>query len=368
MKFQHLQLAQNHMATTFRFTVSVPEHKLAHAEILLRDCHALVSRLESELSEFIPSSPVARLNSAAPGARVAVPPSVIELLELGDNIRERTDGAFDCTAKSRDFSAGQRRVEWDELRGEAWTNAAGTHVGFGAIGKGYALDEVRRRLEREGFTDYLLNAGGSSILISGFAAPNLPWQWAWSWRRDEDGDCVGFELTHASGVAVALGVSGLMEQGKHLLDPRTRQPVAGMRSALVAHDSAACADALSTALFVLGWDEGMKRVPDEISQPAVAVIDADEVPAWNGVFQRLWGAPGATLSAFLAVFFLSCLSALPAFAQDGEQAVDLSELGLSTFQPYNTERNPWWILLPVAVLWVVMLHLPFPWNKKKAKR
>ena len=367
MKFQHLRLSQKHMATTFSFTVSVRADSVARAERTLQRCHAFVARLESELSEFLPDSPVARLNSAAPGSRIAAPDSLLEVLELSETVRQRSGGAFDCAAKSRVGAPG-KRVEWSRASGEAWTVAPGTHIGFGAIGKGYALDQVRRELACDGFHDYLLDAGGSSIVLSGFAAPELPWEFGWSWRRDADGDLVGIGLEHATGETIALGVSGLMEQKRHLLDPRRGVEAGGLQSALVAHPSAALADALSTALFVLGWDEGMSRVTDGLAEPALAVVDAQEVPAWNGIFQKLWGSPMGSALAGLAIWLMT--SAVPALAQDAttDEAVDLELLGLSTFTPYIMERNHWWILFPVAVLAAVALHLPFSWNKRKARR
>lgn len=367
MQFRHVQLAQNHMATTFTFTVSAAEKDLARADRVLSEAHRMVTRLERELSEFLPTSAVARLNRAATGERVAAPASLLELLDRCEALRERTRGAFDCTAKTRGGKAGAARVAWDEASGEAWMLLPGTHVGFGAIGKGYALDRVRALLEREGFSDFLLNAGGSSIVLSGFAAPGLPWSWAWSWKRDSDGTYLGVELAHATGEAIALGVSGLMEKGQHLIDPRTRAPAVGLQSALVGHKSAATADALSTALFILGWDEGMRHVPDPVSEPAVAVIDNAEVPAWNGGFQRLWGGL-SSLVGHASVWLFALLAASPAFAQDGGEAVDLSALGLSDFTPYIVERNSWWILLPALVLGMVILHVVFPSRKAKAKR
>ena len=45
-----------------------------------------------------------------------------------------------------------------------------------------------------------------------------------------------------------------------------------------------------------------------------------------------------------------------------EQAVDLSALGTTDFNPYNIDRNPLWILLPLSILFFVFLHL------KKQKR
>jgi thiamine biosynthesis lipoprotein ApbE len=74
------------------------------------------------------------------------------------------------------------------------------------------------------------------------------------------------------------------------VDPKLgRSTISRLRSALVAHPSATWADALSTALFVSGWEDSMKRFEALAPAPALAVIDESGTPRWNGLFQNLWG-------------------------------------------------------------------------------
>ena len=283
------------MATTFHFIVSLPADRpaqLSLASEVLHRAHDIVARLESELTEFRPESPVYRLNHAPIGERVALPASALELLDRAERARASTDGHFDCTAKS---AAGARGgIAWDEHA--AWRTHAATHLGFGAIGKGYALDRVRLLIEDAGFTDYLLSGGGSSVILSGFAAPGDPWSWGWSWKKDSAGEDLGQSFTHASGRAIALGISGTHERGEHILrsDATGTSPL----SSLVAASSATEADAWSTALFLAEFEEGltlMDRAFGGGAMPeaarAVARIESDGTPRWNGTFQHLWGTP-----------------------------------------------------------------------------
>jgi len=363
----HARFAQNHMATTFEFLVSVDERARASAESALARAHVLVAKLENELTEFREISPVFQLNSTAPGVEIPLPESTCELLIRSERLRDQTRGAFDCQAKS---IPGSTRIRWDVGRQVAWRTDRGGHLGFGAIGKGFALDRVRTLLEAEGLHDWVLNAGGSSILISGFAGPQTPWTFGWSWTRDAEGNSLGVPFEHPSGTPIAIGVSGTHEKGLHLINPADGLAARSLQSAFVAHSSATDADALSTALFVAGWENGAGLLRDLPSaSPAAAVIDRECVPSWNGAFARLWQVPEKWLATL--ALLLSTGLALAPLTSRCDDTVDLSALGADaeTFNPYLTERNIGWALLPLLMLCFVLLHLKKyrPPTKKKTQ-
>src|SRR5947209_15354488 len=112
MKLLHVRQDQNHMATTFTFRVSCEESRAGLASRILTDAHALVSRLERELSEFLPESPVFQLNHAAPRVRVKLTEDGLELLERAERLRLLTEGAFDCAAKSTSRPASGPAFAW----------------------------------------------------------------------------------------------------------------------------------------------------------------------------------------------------------------------------------------------------------------
>ncbi|MEW6055321.1 MAG: FAD:protein FMN transferase [Bdellovibrionota bacterium] len=345
------------MATTFELTIGhCSNGDLRRAEATLREALHIIKTLENELSEFLEHSPVSRLNRSRPHTKIQVPESVIELLELSLRLRAQTGGAFDCLAKSTTplYMAQEDLVSWSASNRTVWKNTEGAHLGFGAIGKGYALDKIRPLLEREGFYHYILSAGGSSQIISGFRSDDAAWSWGWSWAQDEEQNPLGIRFSHPSGSAIAIGVSGLHEKGFHLIDPRTKQKAETAASTLVAKRSAAEADALSTALFVLGWEQGLPKMArsDYPDQPtAVAAIDRQGTPRWNGPFQKLWGA-----LATICLIFIAPL----AQAQQQEEALDLGglgDVGLEIFNPYLFERNSAWVLLPLLTLGMLLLHL-----------
>lgn len=269
------------MATTFELQISCEDSRVRHARQILVEAHREIARLERELSEFREGNSVALLNIEKAYVPVALSADVRELLQISERLRLESEGAFNPLCKSREEGA----VLVSACGQNFFKTADGVHLSFGAVGKGYALDRVKLLLDQAGFSNYLLSAGGSSVLISGFAAPGTPWQWAWSWKKGAGAEYLGRKFVHHSGRPIALGVSGTMEQGQHILGGRGEA-----LSALVAHGSAARADALSTALFVLGWDNfGILRDPLQASP--VALIDSEENLRWNGDFQTAWGSP-----------------------------------------------------------------------------
>jgi thiamine biosynthesis lipoprotein len=358
MEWLHVKQDQNHMATTFELVVACSSRDRHRANDSLSICHRLIARLESELSEYRSESPVARLNRAKPFDPIKLTAAGTELYEKAEFIRATTAGAFDVSAKSAATSSSPH-FGFDSGERTIWRINEQAHLGFGAIGKGYALDQVRLILEGEGFHHYCLSAGGSSIILSGFSRPSdrKPWVWGWSWMKDTDGSSLGIPLQHATGATVALGVSGTHEKGNHIIasNPYLES------STLVALPSAADADALSTALFVTGWERGVELLSSRAHLPAIAAIRKDGIPRWNGLFQNLWGPLKSAASICnsligVAIGMLALHSfVLPAFAAD--DAVDLSTLDTGKFTPYVVARNPVWTLLPLCLLLVTVLHL-----------
>jgi thiamine biosynthesis lipoprotein len=134
-------------------------------------------------------------------------------------------------------------------------------MNLGAIGKGYALDRAAEVLQDAGVEDFLLHGGRSSVLARGSNAAAELGAGGWTVSL-EDPLRPGRTLAEFTLRNAALGTSGTAAQffrhgGRrygHILDPRCGQPAEGMFSATVVAPTAAEADALSTAFYVLGPD------------------------------------------------------------------------------------------------------------------
>jgi thiamine biosynthesis lipoprotein len=294
------------MAT--RWQLTLPDRPDAAAAA--RDCFALLERLDGELSEWQEGSPLTAVNRAAGVAPVAVPDDLYDLLERSVELGRATDGAFDVTWAALwgtwDFRApvprlpdreeiaarvalvDYRRLVLDPAARTAFLPEAGMKAGLGAIGKGYALDRVAAELERRGFHDFLL-VGGGQVLARGRHGDR-------AWRvglRDPRGGpeelFARIELGDGSLSTSADNESFFVIDGvryHHVLDPRTGWPARGLRSATVLHPEGTVADALSTAVLVLGAERGLE-VARRLGAEAVLVDERGEVRATPGVEGRL---------------------------------------------------------------------------------
>ena len=240
----------------------------------------LIDELEDQLTVFRDHSEVSRLNATAADRAVEVEPDLFDLIEFSAHITRQTHGAFDIATgaliKAWGFlpprgpraDAGRAgeppwaarapgSSPWTATGGPSVILRQGLEINLGGIGKGYALDRAAELLAREwGVVLGLLarriveragdrHAAGPAARLAG---------------RDQAPVGPGPPARDGLPGRTALGTSAATFQhfeynGRklgHLLDPRTGWPAEGVEQASVVAPTAAEADALSTAFFVLG--------------------------------------------------------------------------------------------------------------------
>lgn len=258
-------------AMSTRVEVTLPDD--AEASLHAAGVFAIFRAVEEEANEWREGSPLARVNAAAGGAPVAVPPPTHALVKRGVEIGGLTGGKFDVTWAALwdlwdfrsprvpaaeavaarlglvDFAA----VELGE--GTIRLPRAGMKLGLGGIAKGWALDRAKRYLDEHGRRDFLVSAGGQ-VYAAGHNADGQPWRVG---VRDPDGDVTStLALLGVSGASVST--SGDYERYferdgvryHHVLDPDTGWPARGLRAVTVLSPDATLADAASTAILVAG--------------------------------------------------------------------------------------------------------------------
>jgi thiamine biosynthesis lipoprotein len=275
-----------------------------------------IDRLESQLTVYRDSSEVSRLNRFAPTTAVPVEPRLFELLRLAARLHAETEGAFDISVgaliKAWGFyrrrgrvpseqeraevagRIGMRHVRLDAERHTVHYDVPGLEINLGSIGKGYALDRAAELLRtRWSVNSGLLHGGHSSILALG-SEPGGRDGWAVGvkhpWEQERR-----FALVRLRDRALATSAATFQHleyNGRklgHILDPRSGWPTEGVASATVLAPTAAEADALATAFFILGADGARAycaRRPDvgavllpagEEARPVVLNLAAGEV-------------------------------------------------------------------------------------------
>jgi thiamine biosynthesis lipoprotein len=162
--------------------------------------------------------------------------------------------------------SGTRWLEVDPAGGRARLAVAGAELNPGGIGTGWAIDRAVDWLRAAGVASVLVHGGQSSVRASGIQGPALPGRSGWKVGLRHPLR-PGRRLATITLADQALGTSGsgtqfFIERGRrlgHILDPRTGRPAEGVISATVLAETAAEADALATALYVLG-EEGLERI------------------------------------------------------------------------------------------------------------
>jgi thiamine biosynthesis lipoprotein len=288
-----LSVSRRAMACQFEVLLPVTTPRALEAATAALD---RVDRLENQLTVYRDTSEVSRLNRLAAQGPVPVEKRLFQLLSLAAELTNQTEGAFDITAgaliKCWGFFRGPRRVpppdELDHARNRVGMHQVdldssqrtvafrqrGLEINLGSIGKGYALDRVVELLcQRWRVPACLLHGGYSSVY-----ALATPVHDARGWTvgicdpRDPAYRLAVIRLKNRALGTSAATFQHLEYQGRklgHILDPRTGWPAEGMLSASVAAPTAAEADALATAFFILGVDKA--RVYCE-AHPAIGAL------------------------------------------------------------------------------------------------
>jgi thiamine biosynthesis lipoprotein len=237
-----------------------------------------VAEIDDRMSAFKYDSDVSRINRSAGQKAQKISRDTLEVLKLSLEFSRLSKGAFDVTVrpltalwgigKKNDFIPPKEEIEQilplvnfndivlDEENSSAFLKNRGQAIDLGGIAKGYAADEVKRILESYGVENALINLGGNIIAL-GTKPDGSEWRVGVQNPMSVRGEYVGTLKT----VNKTVVTSGSNEQFfikdglryHHIIDPRTGFPVKNeLLSVTAVCDSSAAADALTTALFVLG--------------------------------------------------------------------------------------------------------------------
>lgn len=258
--------------------------------------------LDAELSHWKPGSAVSRFNRSDSTDWVAVPPDLARVVNEAQEVSRQTHGAFDITVaplvnlwgfgpsapppastapasvpvapsfpapripSDDEIRAARARVGYEKLQVRLEPPALKKSqpdltIDLGAIGKGYAAGCVAQLLDERGVTDYLVALSGE-IRARGASRRGRPWRIGVE-TPVPDIQRVLLALELPAGMALSTSgdyrnfhdIAG--RRYSHELDPRTGRPVAhNLALVSVSVPSSSQADALATALLVLGPDEG----------------------------------------------------------------------------------------------------------------
>jgi thiamine biosynthesis lipoprotein len=268
------------MATYFEIVIAGQERDYARqaATAAFRE----LDRLETVLSRYVESSDISRANRLGQGQSITITHDTLECLLIAADISMVTQRAFDPAYASKRPAGLDADVPPFTLDPETHTLvslAERLHLDLGAVGKGFALDRMAELLREWQITSAYLNAGGSSVLALEHSPD--PETRGWDVGLGEGRSHRTFDLLGAS-----LSGSGTAVKGAHLIDPRTGTPAQRTSRVWAFAPSAAQADALSTAFFVMN-EAGIAALCEAHPQLGAALAAPDEELIVHGALREL---------------------------------------------------------------------------------
>ena len=266
----------------------------AEGRRLMEAVFAETARIDAVMSTYRPESRISDINRRAAAESVDAGPELYGLIEQSLDISVLTGGAFDITYESvgQHYDFRERRrpdadtvereksridyrlVELDPVSNGVRFGKPGVRINLGGIAKGYVVERGVELLRRAGVRNAVVTAGGDSRLLGdrrgrpfvvGIRDPRVDGEVAISLPLEDE----------------AISTSGdyeryFEEDGvryHHILQPSTGEPAAGVHSATVIGPDAVMTDALSTSVFVMGVDEGLRLIAGLPEYESI-VIDA----------------------------------------------------------------------------------------------
>lgn len=263
------------MGTVVEITVlGQPEDK-AHRAIAA--AFQEMARIEALLSSTIETSEISRFSQTS--RELTVSQETAQIVALGLKIQKASGGAFDMglgrLKKLWALDSKNPQIPSDvqisqalsgigpeaiKLKGQTLSKTdPHLTIDLGGIAKGYAVDKAIEVLKMAGVSHASVNAGGDIRLLGDRLG--RPWRLGVQHPRDSKNILGTLNLADVAVVTSGDYERCIEKDGKryhHLFDPATGKPAGKCRSVTVIAPGAALADALSTAVFVLGPEKGLR--------------------------------------------------------------------------------------------------------------
>jgi thiamine biosynthesis lipoprotein len=280
-----IRLSGQTMGTTWS-VIMLPNSDGSDANNLKQYLQKRLDQINSLMSTYDPTSEISRFNNQVSTDWFAISVDTAQVIELSLAISSLTGGAFDISVgplvELWGFGAAERgkkipsedqvskHLAWVGyenigLRREPATiskQVPELRIDLSAVAKGYAADALAEILEQQGISNYLLEIGGE-LQISGHRGDGTPWQIAIEKPLEGVREVATiFPLTN-TGLATSGNYRNFyMEDGQrysHTIDPVSGKPIRHrLASVTVLDRSCARADALATALMVMGEKKGRR--------------------------------------------------------------------------------------------------------------
>jgi len=243
-----------------------------------------VYEIDDEMSAFKYDSDISKISRMAGLGMQVVHKDTFNLIKKAIEFGALSNGAFDITMrpmielwginKKENYIPSNVEIQetlklvnykdilLDEKKCSVALKNSGQSIDLGGIAKGYAADEVKRILLENGITSAIINLGGNVVTI-GEKLPGQEWTVGIQNPLSPTGEYLGvLSATNKTIVTSGSNEQFFIRDGvryHHILDPRTGCPVQNeLLSATAICSSSTDADAITTAIFILGPEESIE--------------------------------------------------------------------------------------------------------------
>jgi thiamine biosynthesis lipoprotein len=289
-KLTRFTFTEPHMGTRFKIVLYAADE--ATANRASKAAFARIAALDGIMSDYKPTSELMQLCDKAGGPPVKVSEELFFVLERGQEVSRKSDGAFDVTVgpvvrlwrrarKSHQLPdsaelakalalVGYKNIHLDAKARTVELLKKGMRLDLGGIAKGYAADEAIKTLKQHDITRTLVAAGGD-IAVSAPPPGAAGWTIGIAPLEDPNSKPSRYLLLHDAGVSTSGDAEQFVEiDGKrysHIVDPKTGIGLLGRHSITVVARKGITSDSMTKVVSVLGPKRGLE------------IIDADEETA-----------------------------------------------------------------------------------------
>ncbi|MFQ5574698.1 MAG: FAD:protein FMN transferase [Terriglobia bacterium] len=262
---------------------------------------ARIAELDKLMNYHSQTAEISKLNSLAPGEKIRLSADLYGVLSLSQAYFQATGGAFDPSIgrlmdlwdfgdggdvpEAAQLSHALSRANFDAVAlskaGQTLTFAEpGVKIDLGGVAKGYALDQAARTLKKRGVSRALISAGSVTKLV-GTKPGQRDWKVGIKHPRSDDNRLLGTLTLKSRAVSTSGDYQQFFEvdgtRFHHILDPATGQPARGAISVtVITRASAAVADILSTAVFVMGPEQGLQFLENTPDAEGIIVTETGQ--------------------------------------------------------------------------------------------
>ncbi len=268
-----------------------------------------VLRIEKKLSRFLPDSDISRLNKHAKEKPVIVDDEIFDILNACRFCWQLTDGAFDLTLRPlMDFwknqpqsnaevdefaqlkkNLGLQHVNVDDEKKSVQFSNNQIEIDLGGFGKGYALEKIGELLSDSSVESAFISFGESSVLAAGNHPAGDSWKIGMNDYLNPGKSIHEFRVSGGSVSTSSnffVADNGMLKNHRHVIDPKTGEPIEQLRSVSVCSESPLLAEMLSTAFLVLP-EEKIEDIKEQYDNLEVISVDYESGEAIVKTFEEL---------------------------------------------------------------------------------